>query len=286
MTSSRGVNAGNRGEARRKPKLGQNFLTDRDAAKKIVEALGDISQRTVVEIGPGKGAITQLLAQRAGQLIAIEFDRQLTAGLRMEFLTRRHVEIIEADVLSVDFETLVRGALHGISDFTHAVRPTADVVGNLPYYITSDILLRLFQFHVNFSTIVIMVQREVADRIAAEPGSREYGILTVTTQLHARVQSLFTLPPDAFSPPPKVHSTVLRLQMAPRFTELAVEPAGFLRFVKMAFAQKRKMLTNNLKAGYGDTKVRGALKEAGVRADVRAEGLSLEQLAAVYHLLR
>ena len=135
MTSKRSVNAGGHSLGRgprHKPKLGQNFLADPSAAKKIVEALGEISQRTVIEIGPGRGAITKLLAAGAQKLIAIEFDRQLTAGLRMEYLTRKHVEIIEADVLAVDFETLVRGALHGVTDFSHAPRPTADVVGNLP----------------------------------------------------------------------------------------------------------------------------------------------------------
>ena len=283
MSSKRTVNAGNRRDIpQRKPKLGQNFLTDQRAAQKIVEALGDISQRTVIEIGPGRGAITKLLFQRAQKLIAIEFDRQLTAGLRMEYLTRKHVEIIEGDVLAIDFDTLVRGAMHGITDFSHTPRPTADVVGNLPYYITSDILLRLFQYHVNFRTIVIMVQREVADRIAAEPGSRDYGVLTVTAQLYAEVENLFTLPPGAFAPPPKVHSTVLRLRIAPRFAQLGVEPAGFLKFVKLAFAQKRKMLVNNLKPSYQIARVRAALESVGARTDARAEALSVQQLATIF----
>ncbi|HUR36494.1 MAG TPA: 16S rRNA (adenine(1518)-N(6)/adenine(1519)-N(6))-dimethyltransferase RsmA [Terriglobales bacterium] len=283
MTSTRAVNAG--GRAGKKPKLGQNFLVDANAAKNIVEALGDVSQRMVIEIGPGKGAITKLLAQRAGKLIAIEFDRQLTAGLRMEYLTRKHVEILEADVLSVDFDTLVRGALHGVTDFTQTARPTADVVGNLPYYITSDILLKLFRFHVNFREIVIMVQREVADRIAATAGSRDYGVLTVTTQLYAQVENLFTLPPSAFAPPPRVHSTVLRLRIAPRFDELQVQPEKFMAFVKSAFAQKRKTLVNNLKPGFAEAQTKEALKDVGARADVRAEAMSLEQLAAVYKAL-
>lgn len=277
MTTKRRVNAGTRA----KPKLGQNFLADPRAALRIVDALGDVTKRTVIEIGPGKGAITKLLAQRAGRLIAIEFDRQLTAQLRMDYLRQRHVEIIEADVLAVDFETLVRGALHGVSDFTQNERPTADVVGNLPYYITSDILLKLFAFHQNFRSIVIMVQREVAERIAAEPGSREFGVLTVTTQLYAKVENLFTLPPGAFAPPPKVHSSVLRLTVAPRFAELGVEPQTFLTFVKLAFGQKRKTLVNNLKGAYAEDVVRAALKATGTRTDVRAEALGVEELAGV-----
>lgn len=277
MTSKGAVNVGGRGKAK-KPKLGQNFLNDQEAARKIVDALGDVTQRTVIEIGPGRGAITKLLAQRAGRLIAIEYDRQLTAGLRMEYLTRKNVEIIEADVLAVDLETLVRGAMHGVSDFSKQPRATADVVGNLPYYITSDILLKLFRFHGNFRTLVIMVQREVADRMAAKPGTRDYGVLTVTTQLYAEVENLFTLPPEAFTPPPKVHSTVLRLRMAPRFERLGVVPEKFFEFVKMAFAQKRKTLVNNLKVGYAEERVRAVVKKAGVRA----EALSVEELAEVF----
>ncbi len=133
----------------------------------------------------------------------------------------------------------------------HDLRPTqpetVDVVGNLPYYITSDIVLRILELHPNIERAVIMVQREVADRIAAEPGSRDYGLLSATAQLFARVDKLFTLPPGAFSPPPQVHSSVLRLTMAPRLEELQVEEEPFIAFLKLAFAQKRKTLVNNLR---------------------------------------
>ena len=121
------------------------------------------------------------------------------------------------------------------------------VVGNLPYFITSDILLRLFEFRQYFETIVLMVQREVAERLAATPGRSEYGLLSATAQLYARVEKLFTLPPDAFSPPPKVESTVVRLRMAPKIDSLGVPEAGFINFLKLAFGQKRKTLWNNLK---------------------------------------
>ncbi len=133
----------------------------------------------------------------------------------------------------------------------HDLRPTqaetVDIVGNLPYYITSDIVLRILELHNHIERAVIMVQREVADRIAAEPGSRDYGLLSATTQLFARVDKLFTLPPGAFSPPPQVHSGVIRLTMAPRLEELHVEEAPFIAFLKAAFAQKRKTLANNLR---------------------------------------
>src|ERR1700757_3089372 len=224
----------------KKPKLGQNFLADASAAEKIVDALGDPSQSVVVEIGPGKGALTQTLAQRAGRLIAVELDRMLAAELRYNYRLQPHVEIIEADVLKLDFRTVLNRTIGPLNDLRPLKPAPARVVGNLPYYITSDILLRLFEFHDQFDVIVIMVQREVADRIAAGPGSRDYGLLSATAQLYAKVERLFDLPPGAFVPPPKVHSSVLRMTIAPRSDELQVRPAEFISFLKTAFAMKRK----------------------------------------------
>jgi 16S rRNA (adenine1518-N6/adenine1519-N6)-dimethyltransferase len=159
-------------------------------------------------------------------------------------------------------------------------------VGNLPYYITSEIVLRILELHNNIERAVIMVQREVADRIAAEPGSRDYGLLSATVQLFARVDRLFTLPPGAFSPPPQVHSGVVRLTMEPRLEKLQVEEGPFVAFLKAAFAQKRKTLANNLRPQYDAAAVRAALKSAGARPDVRAEALSLEKTAAVFRALQ
>src|SRR5690242_18796978 len=271
--------------ARKRPKLGQNFLASPGAAEKIVEALGDVSQALVVEIGPGKGALTEILARHAGRLIAVELDRMLATQLRYTYSRQPNVEIIEADVLKLDFRTVLNRTIGPLNDLRPLKPSRARVVGNLPYYITSDILLRLFEFHDQFEVIVIMVQREVADRIAAQPGSRDYGLLSSTAQLYCKVENLFTLPPGAFSPPPKVHSSVLRLTVAPRFTELQVKPGEFIDFLKTAFAMKRKTLLNNLRQKYGEEQVRAALKHAGVRADVRAEALPLERSAGVFRLL-
>ena len=193
-----------------KPKLGQHFLTSEDVAARTVDALGDVSESTVLEIGPGRGILTSLLARRTPRLIAVELDRVLAAQLRLKFGMARNVEILEADVLAIDFDSLF-GPKPGLGRPGMEFKPQpVRVVGNLPYYITSDILLRLFEFSKYFESIVIMVQREVADRIAAEPGGSEYGVLSATAQLYARVENLFTVPPGAFSPPPKVHSAVLR----------------------------------------------------------------------------
>lgn len=270
---------------RSRPKLGQHFLVDSTAATRIVEALGDISQGTILEIGPGRGALTSLLAKQARRLIAIEIDRVLAAQLRMNFSQEPNVEIIEGDVLAIDFHTLFGpkpgSTRPGMNHQPEVVR----VVGNLPYFITSDILLRLFEFRQYFETIVLMVQREVADRLAAAPGRSDYGLLSATTQLYARVEKLFTLPPEAFSPPPKVDSTVVRLRMSPKIDSLRVPEAEFIGFLKLSFGQKRKTLWNNLKSQYKPAVLRAALEKAGVKPTVRAEALSLEKSAALFRAL-
>jgi len=269
----------------RKPKLGQHFLRDESAAQKIVEALGDVSQKTVLEIGPGTGVLTRRLVARARRVIAIEFDKVLAAQLRMRFALASNVEIIEGDVLAIDFDTIF-GPKPGISrpGLEYAPDP-ATLVGNLPYYITSDILLRLFEYRRYFDTLIIMVQREVADRIVAKPGSRDYGLLSATAHLYAKVERLFTLAPGAFNPPPKVHSTALRLTMAPQLEQLSVTEDEFIDFLKLSFGQKRKTLWNNLKLEYEPATLKAALERAGVKANVRAEALPLEKTAALFRAL-
>jgi 16S rRNA (adenine1518-N6/adenine1519-N6)-dimethyltransferase len=268
-----------------KPRLGQHFLVNDSNAARIVDALGDISHSTVLEIGPGGGVLTSLLAKRTRRLIAIELDRVLAAQLRMKFALYPNVEIIEGDVLAIDFSTLF-GPKPGASRPGLVQTPEpVPVVGNLPYYITSDILLRLFEFRQCFSTIVIMVQKEVADRLAATPGTRDYGLLSATAQLYAKVERLFTLPPGAFSPPPKVHSSVVRLTMSPRVNALNVDEEGFIHFLKLSFGQKRKTLWNNLKTEYAPDLLKEALQEAGVKPTVRAETLPLEKSAAIFRAL-
>jgi 16S rRNA (adenine1518-N6/adenine1519-N6)-dimethyltransferase len=269
-----------------KPKLGQHFLDSDEFATRIVDAMGDLSQSTVLEIGPGRGILTSLLARRARRLIAVELDRVLAAQLRLKFGMFRNVEVIEGDILSVDIDSLF-GPKPGLGRPGMELKPEkVKVVGNLPYYITSDILLRLFEYAKYFESIVIMVQREVADRVAAKPGGSEYGILSATAQLYGRVEKLFTLPPGAFDPPPKVHSAVLRLMLDPQQEKLGVAGDGFIDFLRLSFGQKRKTLWNNLKDTYDGAKLKQALAEANVKATARAETLSLEESAAVYKALR
>jgi 16S rRNA (adenine1518-N6/adenine1519-N6)-dimethyltransferase len=268
-----------------KPKLGQHFLAAPGIATRIVDALGDVSQQTVLEIGPGRGILTSLLAKRARRLIAIELDRVLAAQLRMKFTLTPNVEVIEGDILAVDFHTLF-GPKPGSTRPGLPYKPEAvQVVGNLPYYITSDILLRLFEFRQYFSTVVVMVQREVADRITAMPGGSEYGLLSATAQLYARVERLFTLSPAAFNPQPKVYSSAIRLTLAPRLEKLNVPEDAFVNFLKQSFGQKRKTLWNNLKSQYAPATLRPALEKAGIKPMVRAEALSLEKSAALFRAL-
>jgi 16S rRNA (adenine1518-N6/adenine1519-N6)-dimethyltransferase len=254
-----------------KPRLGQNFLRDAQAIQRIAYAVGDLSSETVLEIGPGEGAITRALASRAAHVIAIELDPNLTAHLRNQFPQER-VTVVQADVLGFDFTAASEAAGRRLV-----------VAGNLPYYITSPILLKLAASHAGLDRAVLMVQREVADRIVAGPGSRDYGLLSVTVQMYGPVERLFTLPPSAFSPPPDVHSTVFRWRFAPRFAELGVEEAGFLRFARQVFAQKRKTLANNLRAaGYDPRDIQTTLAAASIGAQARGEELALERLAALW----
>ena len=293
--------------SRRKPKLGQNFLSDLSSRQRIVDALGDVSRATIVEIGPGHGALTGLIAPRAHRLLAIELDRALVPELRFHFRNHPNVEILEADILTVDLPTLLtdpqavvpaqpsaQGQDRPHSPFAtdrSSVNPAPEIhiIGNLPYYITSDILLHLFRTVRAapglLASATLMLQREVAERIASPPGRRDFGLLSVTTQMHASAELLFTLGPESFSPPPEVDSSVVRLRFQPRFAELGVDPEAFDCFLHQAFAQKRKTLAKNLR----NTGVTAAQLTAAWPPDLdpqaRAEATSLEQLAHLHRNL-
>ena len=267
-----------------KSRLGQNFLRDPQAIRRIVAALGDCAGCTVIEIGPGMGAITRELAAKAGKVVALEVDPVLASSLSAEFVAGSekrnavgsNVKIETVDVLAFDFA---------------AASVTANerliVAGNLPYYITSPILLKLAENAAVLDRAVLMVQREVADRVTASPGSRDYGLLSVTVQMHGPAEPLFTLPPGAFSPPPEVHSTVFRWRFAPRFAELGVTRDEFLRFMRQVFALKRKTLANNLRAaGIESAPAAAAISDAGIDLKARAESQTIEALARLWKCLK
>jgi 16S rRNA (adenine1518-N6/adenine1519-N6)-dimethyltransferase len=263
----------------KKPRLGQNFLVDADACRRVVAALGNIAQNAVLEIGPGQGALTRLLASAAGHLTLIEYDRTLGSALTTEFAATPNVEVRHADILALDITALAQ----------ERGRPLA-VVGNLPYYITSDILLHLVAHHAAIDRAVLMVQREVAERVTAAPGTSDYGLLGATMQLYGTVELLFTLPPSAFAPPPEVYSSVFRFHLHPRFDELGIASehiqSQFIPFIRASFAQKRKTWVNNLRnAGYRAAAVAAALTDAGLNTNVRAEAVDLPRMAAVFRAL-
>jgi 16S rRNA (adenine1518-N6/adenine1519-N6)-dimethyltransferase len=253
-------------------KLGQHFLSDTDWQERIADAIG-VDAGVWVEIGAGHGEMTSRLAQHASKVIAIELDQRLAARLRKVASLMKNVEVVASDVLAVDF-----GALTQAAKFS--------VYGNLPYYITSPILHRLFEHAERISAIHIVIQYEVALRIAASPGCRDYGYLSVISQWFSRPEIEFLIPPGAFSPPPKVDSALVSLRMPGENAQCQVaDEKLFFAFVKECFAHKRKTLRNNLRARLG-ARAEGVLQEAGLSPGARAEELSVPQFAALFALAR
>ena len=241
-------------------RLGQHFLVRQSVLERIAAAVGPAER--IIEIGPGKGALTAHLLAHGARVFAIEIDPVLVQYLRAKFRDEPRLEIIEGDVLKADLARWMPAA----------------VVGNLPYYITSPILEKTLARRADLASALFLVQKEVAERITAAPGSRDYGYLSVSAQLLSTVELLFTVPADAFRPPPKVESAIIRL--VPRATLAVDDPEAFLRFVARCFRQKRKTLRNNLAGFYGREALDG-LPEGGLRA----EQLSIERLAGLYRRL-
>jgi 16S rRNA (adenine1518-N6/adenine1519-N6)-dimethyltransferase len=266
---------------RAKKRLGQNFLVDESYARRIVGALAPRGDETVVEIGPGRGALTALLLEGAGRVVAVEFDRELTTLLRSRFEGRENFTLIEADALNVDF----------CSSVTPAV--SARVVANLPYNVSTAILQRLLGQRGCVPEMVLMLQREVVERITAPVGSAERGYLTVLVEAFCSTDALFDVPPGAFRPVPKVWSTVARLRVRASAVE-SVDERLFLRVVGAGFAQKRKTILNNLRSAPEDLRALveragGAaplLEAAGIDPQRRAEALTLADWAALTKVLQ
>ena len=252
--------------------LGQHFLTDRRILARIADALQLTGTETVLEIGPGRGALTDLLVERAGRLIAIEVDRALAAMLRERYARRGNVLVAEADVLEVDLGALAAGPYV--------------LAGNVPYYITTPIL-----FHALVpprpERAVYLVQREVADRLSAAPGSKEYGALTVNVAAVAHAATLFRVPAGAFAPPPRVESAVVRI--TPRETPLVspAEERPFRLLVQGAFGMRRKQMRRVLRSLYSlDVPAADALlARAAIEGEVRPETLSPEDFARLLRAL-
>lgn len=258
-------------------RLGQHFLADRGALRRVAGAMRLERHHLVVEIGAGRGALTELLAKHAGLVAAVELDRRLAAFLRQKFAAEPRVRVVEADILKLPLAPL-------LAELGYR---RARAVGNLPYYITSPIVMRLFRSAELLDEIVVMVQREVAERLTASPGRREYGLLSVAAQYYTRPDLLFRIPPTAFRPPPKVESALVRMMVAPRGAELGLDnPERFFGFVRACFQQKRKTLSNNLKGLCPPQRTARALETLGLPPAARAESLSVEQFAALHKFLQ
>lgn len=257
----------------RRRALGQHFLRDAAIARAIVETARLTREDLCVEIGPGEGALTFLLAERAGRLLALEMDEALIAALRPRLASLPHVELRHVDARRFDYSTLpaLRRSPGG----------RVVVVGNLPYSASKPILERLVEARTAVSEMVLTLQKEVAERVAAEPGGKRYGALSILTQLYCEVRLAMTIPPGAFRPPPKVDSAVLHLRVlaAPRVP--VADEVGFRRVVKAAFGQRRKNLANALGGGLGCgvAPARQQLSAAGIDPSRRAETLSLEEFS-------
>lgn len=253
--------------------LGQNFLTDKNIIDRIVESAEIGPDDLVIEIGPGIGVITREASEAAKKVIAVEIDKNLIPILEETLGDCDNVEIINRDILKTDVNELIRNCKECFSG--------VKIIGNLPYYITTPIIMKLLEDEVKADSITIMMQKEVADRIKAMPGTKAYGALSVAVQYYCTVEAVVNVPKDVFVPQPKVDSTVLRLSIREEKPVELADRDVFFRCVKAGFGQRRKTLLNSLMGVENITKegVKQALEAAGIDPSRRAETLDLEEFA-------
>jgi 16S rRNA (adenine1518-N6/adenine1519-N6)-dimethyltransferase len=267
-------------------RLGQHFLASASWRERIARAvLGAAPQAGAnaaaaegaehrgdlwIEIGAGHGEMTSLLARHAGRVIAIELDDKLLPRLRQQTADLPNVKVIAGDILALDLAAL-------------ADAERFRVYGNLPYYITSPIVHRLLEHAARLDAAFLVVQFEVAARMTARPGSRDYGYFSAFTQFYSKPEMLLRIPPGAFQPPPKVSSALVALRLPGERLRLGVgDEAGFMRFLKMCFAQKRKTLRNNLRSAIAEERATAVLRECGIAANTRAEQIGLAEFARIF----
>ncbi|MBQ2827533.1 MAG: 16S rRNA (adenine(1518)-N(6)/adenine(1519)-N(6))-dimethyltransferase RsmA [Clostridia bacterium] len=248
--------------------FGQNFLITPAVPQRIAEMCCDDAESCILEIGPGIGTLTCYLAERFSKVTAVEIDRGLIPALGETLAEYGNVKIINDDIMKVDIEKLVR------EEFSDR---RVSVCANLPYYITTPIIMKLLESNVRFDSITVMIQREVADRLTASAGDSDYGAITAVLGYYGEAEKLFTVKPGNFEPPPKVDSTVVRISLydTPKYTPRDREL--FFSVIKAAFAQRRKTMLNALSSGlsgYDKAMISRAIEEAGHRADIRGERLS------------
>ena len=264
-----------------KKKFGQNFLIDSNVLDGIVSAAGVSGDDCVLEIGPGIGSLTQYLAEAAGAVVAVEIDRGLIPVLEDTLSEYKNVTVINEDVLKVDIAEIVNKYNHG--------KPIK-VVANLPYYITTPIIMKLFESGAPIESITVMVQKEVADRMVMGPGNKDYGSLSLAVGFYAKAEPVMDVPPSSFIPQPGVGSAVVRLT---RYSKPAVEVSDekyMFEIIRTAFNQRRKTLSNALSNNpalkVSRDQVQGALEDMGLNGMARGETLSLEQFALLSDILQ
>ena len=261
-------------------KFGQNFLINTGVLEDIIDAAEVTDEDMVLEIGPGIGTITQYLCENARQVIAVEIDTNLIPILKDTLSAYDNVRIINDDILKVDINELAREYNNG--------RPIK-VVANLPYYITTPIIMGLFESHVPIESITVMVQKEVADRMQAGPGTKDYGALSLAVQYYSKPQIVVNVPPSCFMPQPKVGSTVISLRRHQQPVVQVDDEKLMFKVIRASFNQRRKTLANGLNnyGGINLTKeqIQQSIEELGVPVNIRGEALSLEQFACLSNII-
>ncbi len=257
-------------------KFGQNFLIDSHVIDKIIDAAELDEDSTVVEIGPGIGTLTQYLAENAGNVVCIEIDKMLIPILKDTLSDYDNVTVINEDVLKVDFQQLVS---------EHAGGKKVNVVANLPYYITTPIIMGLLESHVPVRSITVMVQKEVAMRMQAGPGTKDYGALSLAVGYYADAEIVANVPPNCFMPRPNVGSAVIRLKLYDEAPVKVCDEKLMFKVIRAAFGQRRKTMANAVanssELSYSKQDVYDALAKLGINENIRGEALNLEQFAAV-----
>ena len=261
-------------------KLGQNFLVNDRVIRGIIEAAGITKDDCVVEVGPGIGTLTQYLAEAAGKVVAVEIDKMLLPVLAKTLAAYDNVTVLHQDILKTD--------LGGIAREYHGGKPLK-IVANLPYYITTPILMQILESHIPLTSVTVMVQKEVAERMQAGPGSKEYGALSLAVQYYTKPQIAVMVPPDCFIPKPKVESAVVHLDCAGMPCIHVGNEERMFSLIRASFNQRRKTLVNGLNNSsalpYTRQQILTALEKAGLDSRVRGEMLSLAQFAQLTDLL-
>ena len=258
--------------------LGQNFITDKHVIERIVEGAGPSEKDLVIEIGPGIGVLTAEAAPQAAKVIAIEIDSKLIPILGETLAEYDNVEVINQDILKTDLNGII-DEQRQLGNFTGDVK----IIGNLPYYITTPIIMHILENSIHAESITVMMQKEVADRIKASPGNKTYGAISAAVQYYCEVEQVISVPKEVFVPRPKVDSAVLKLTIRKETPVDLIDEKAFFACIKAGFGQRRKTLLNSLTGTYGLSKdeIRAILEKAGIDPVRRAETLDMNEFADI-----